>query len=400
MRFLLKSVLMGLVLLALVATGCGGKKAEPTSPPTTVQEVAPATPTPMPPTPTPTTPPQPTVAPTKAPPTPQPTSAMHESAMMTPTSAPEEAEGAPTFQLPQKAKTFKTYEAHALYQLKDLDTGKTVPVLELVLRYNGEQKAQEIIAKTTDADGTVRESRIIQVGDKVWYLSDGQWISMSSGTENLNQALTLFDPKDLGTYWKKVGKEKLHGVEVIHYRLKRSEVSAQDFEGSGTVDPLFGPGTQLTDVKIEMVDADVYVTKDGVVVKEGFTWRISGKKEGKPVHVEGSMVFDLTKINGDVKIEPPAAASEQVEMIVPLPEGAKTMMSSPQMGVYQVENMGPEEVAAYLQKQLKANGFSVDEVTKAMGMIGIKASKGDKRFEISILPGEGGKGAQVMVQVH
>ncbi|NPA90702.1 MAG: hypothetical protein GXO55_04535, partial [Chloroflexi bacterium] len=349
--------------------------------------------------------------PTPQKPTPKPTEAVQPTptSASQPTDSQAEEGGALDLTFPDKSKVFDSFEARLIYRLESPELQKEVVPMEMISRFSAKEDVEEVIVKSLDQGGEESSSRIIRVGKNMWFESDGSWLKMSAqqGQQLFDSTLARFEP-GTGEAWKKVGKEKIHGIETIHYRLKPNP-EAYALDNPITPDsliPLVGEDATVTDVKITDAQVDVYATKDGVVLKTHYVWKATAKVNGKPIHVTEEMIYEVDKINEPVKIELPEevkagskeGSSEETTAPIPLPEGAELLMQTGNMYMYVAPVEDFEAAVTAYQQKLQQAGYTLSDVTAMPQMASFKVAKGDEHYQVMLTPGDLPDQMQIIIQ--
>lgn len=381
--------LMALLLVGMLVA-CAGQATptrQPTAPPqVTVEQVTPT------PTPTPTPRPQPTPTPTPKP---------------SPTPTPEQVEAGGPFSalLPQSAEGVRDYRlryVHAIRfegaALRDIGEQypEEVPLWEATIEATVDPPARHIVMRGLFASflaiftGTAPEEKeafpeveMIQIGEKMWINTPQGWILFTQQAE--------YDPEsDLQDFqqslsisgWQRVGSEQVNGFQTDHYRVEISSSSEETEALPGFLDMLQQFGAAEYDFRLERIVGDAYVTSDGLLVKAELEqqWHVAAQgEEGRWIE---KFTFELEGVNLGITIEPPT--TEEVEEPVPVPPGAvRTGVFGPTR-TYQVADMTLQEVVAFYQDALPANGFTIEQSLNNGQLLTV--SKGGKRYTILIGP--------------
>ncbi len=409
--------LLLLIAVAVVACG-GGEKAEPTTAaqPTVKAEAAtqptPTTP-PAKPTVAPTTPPtKPTVAPTTPPtvqtkeekpaPTPVPTEVATEAKATATSEAGETGEEEIEYKLPDELQDIHSYRMKMTY--KTTFGGQTFDVFHYIVEAVRDPEAKHVIIESAQAAPAKGEEpkyqvmEFIQKEGKMWLNIGGSWMmSQDEGSTDYGEELRLYTPEDLGRNWKKVGQETVNGVKTTHYRT--TEVTEEMATAPlatywGTWHPT-QEGEGEPQFHVKKVEADVYVSDKGLIIKEIVRWVVDVTQNGKTEEATDELITEITDINADITIEVPEEAAGNAQPPIPLPAEATQSVGMGNLYIYEVAGKSVEETIAYFQKELPKQGYTV-EGQGLPGMFKVTAPDG-KLYSVTVTEGDSG-GVQIMIQ--
>ncbi len=225
---------------------------------------------------------------------------------------------------------------------------------------------------------------MIQIGDTAWIKSGDRWLPMTQMPPQdpkrpLEDLAQLFAR---GPAWDRVGTETVNGFATTHYRYESSSPDAAIWASVfGTA--MLASSVELTDVQVGSVTFDAYLTDDDLLVRGIIRAVASGRLGGNPVTMTQEQTYDLEGVNLGITIEAPQVETRPVD--VPLPEGATHKETLLGMTTYAVSGMSVDEVVAFYQEALPANGFTIGMSSTEPGQGGlIEASKDGKTYYISI----------------
>lgn len=243
---------------------------------------------------------------------------------------------------------------------------------------------------------------MISVDDTAYVKMGDQWMSMprdQADTQD-NMSISLDDLVQDMNELKRVGKEKVNGVNTIHYQYKDFS-----FFKSTVNDILLQELQDKTDVaQYKLADAknkgDIWIAKKGgYVVKVDLSFDATFKKSSDAtdakapdkIHIQMTNVTDVSNVNGDITIELPADAPKSGEVTIPgfepgtfpLPEqttvdgafGGMTSLSS---------KLSPDEINAFFDKELAKMGWAKTEGVMPSW------SKDGNSFVLMVTPGDNG----------
>jgi len=242
------------------------------------------------------------------------------------------------------------------------------------------------------------EMQMVSVDDTSYIKFNDQWITMpreqmgedETMSFNIDEFVTSMD--DL----ERVGKEKINGIKTIHYKYKNSAM----FEGmlDGILESQLKEGEDAT--QFETVDAktsgDVWIAQKGdyavkVLIDMDTTFKTKGADGDTPkeIHITGHTLAEITEINGDITIEPPADAPKAGEVSTPgfapgtFPVPEQTTVEGSFGGMTTLTSqLSVEEVTAFYDEELPKLGWSKE------GDMMPTWTKGDDSFMLMITPGE------------
>ncbi len=224
------------------------------------------------------------------------------------------------------------------------------------------------------------------------FKSGDEWMFFTQEEEAFDPQSDLEMFKDFisGVDWQRVGSETVNGFQTTHYRV---EISPSEISGTpgAFLDMLSQLGTSMQNVEfvVEQITGDAYVTDDGLLIKAVYTTTWRGEQEGKEIRVTEEFSYQIEGINLGITIEAPA--SIEVEEDVPLPEGAVRTGLIMGMRTYKVTGMSVDDVVAFYEEALPANGFTVDSKFTQPGTGGmIQANKEGTNYTIIVSPEDDG----------
>ncbi len=382
------------VALLLAACGKGTPAPTPTSVPSTPVSQAQTAPTKAPtakPTPTKAmkkdeTKQEPTVAPTPT------ASAMEE--------MPGEAKaGMPEFKMATEKPEFKSFRAHMAVRVQIPQKDVDITLFSMELTQTQDPSAQRIVMKNVSgSEEDAQQMEIIQIEQDTWMNLDGSWFH-TSGEEvpSVADDINLFDPGDVeASRWEKVGKEKVAGVDTIHYRFVSTDPKELGaMEEGDLIAQALGSDDRWT-VTPKKLSLDVYATKDDMVMKNTLVWSGTATNGKETVDFNTTFEYAVTEVNTDITIEPPEDA-QLPEEVIPLPEGAQVTAAMGGLRMYQVPGAKMEEVVDFMNQQLPAQGFSIEDSQNFGQVATFTVVKDGQKHVISITMGDDGT-PQIMIQ--
>ncbi len=290
--------------------------------------------------------------------------------------------------------------------LEDLRSGRERFVSVLVLgdqrltlfemehRFDRDHNAEAWIGK---AQG--EEFQVILKEGRAWMLQGDQWVMWSGDPQEarppLRLRLSLGEiPREV---LEEVGRERIAGMEVVHYRIRDVEpapLSPEDFQVPG-MPPLAG------EPQVQSFEAHMWVTPDGYLVKGSERWELllplqNGQQQ--PATVEVS--WETLDINQPVDIPEPEVTAQPAPPPIPLPADAQLMgqTSQPPAWRYQVPSWSLETGVEYFQQALPGRNFQVKEhqVLPGMAVFRVVSPEG-RSWEIMLTPAPTGQGVVVNI---
>lgn len=229
---------------------------------------------------------------------------------------------------------------------------------------------------------------LVQVEDVLWAKIGDQWIQVTQEAFDPSKELEAFQksfPLDLS--WERIATETVNGVRATHYRAEVSSPTLTIY--AATYQTLLAAfGVELTDVTVQSATYDAYVSDDGLLVRvlHRIVWQ--GQHDGRPVTLTQELAYNVEGINLGLTIEPPTAPSPSAE--VPLPDGATPTLSTAGMTVVTVSGVTVDQVVAFYQQALPANGFTVGSQSQLGQDVVIEASKEGATYMIAVATEDGG----------
>ncbi|GEM_PF-6285149 len=368
------------------------------------------------PAPTPTLPP--------APPTPTPAP--------TPTSAPSGTEGQAaegggllSFFFPTERKAEEIRDFRVRYTQRVKVEGEGVPeefsaqyrdglvLMDMTMEVTTEPPASRTVVRglyammgglATGGPGQGEEGgepvmEMIQIGNDVWFKMGENWTYFSQEESTFDPESVLADFKEYAGVegWEQVGTETVNGFETVHYRASLSADGLGEIVQSPLADMMGLMVTEFlpSDLRFEGFTGDLYVTEDELLVKAMYatTWR-GTNEEGQEVAVTSEFSYEIEGVNLGITVEPPEDMAE-AEQVVPLPEGAKRTGAFGGIQSYTVSDMSLEEVMAFFEEALPANGFTITQTFTVPNGGMFQASKDGKTYMISV----DAQGGQVSISI-
>ena len=157
--------------------------------------------------------------------------------------------------------------------------------------------------------------------------------------------------------------------------------------------------------ELETATGDVWVTKDGIVMKWIMHFEGTGINEQNP-DAEGAMdiAYELHDINAsDIDIQAPEVQTteETLGFTMPVPEGATQTMAMEGMMTYDAVDTTIEDLAKFYKKAFADLGFTEDSdagmTSEDFSMLSF--SDGSVTVSITIMAGEDGA-TQIMVMTE
>ena len=249
----------------------------------------------------------------------------------------------------------------------------------------------------------LQEMSMIELDDTTYLNINGEWMTMPRDTmgEDSGPTINIDDFVGSADELKKVGTETINGVKTIHYQYK----DTKQFEESLTsmMEGQLGDKEDLSqfEMKDTKVSGDIWVAKKGkYAVKAEINLETTFKaKEGdKEVHIEGRTSVEITDINGDITIEPPADVPAKGSAAVPgfgpdeFPMPEKTTVEGSFGGMINLTSeLSADEINAFYDKELTNLGWTKEGVDMMTTW-----SKGDNSFVLMISPKDDG-GSEILI---
>ena len=249
--------------------------------------------------------------------------------------------------------------------------------------------------ETSDQPG---EFEMISVDDTTYLKLNDQWVSVprdqTAEGEDETFSINIDDFITDMEGMKEVGTENINGIEAIHYTYQDEKVFGEMLDEIASSLMKEGEDVNQYDRGDVVAQGDIWIAKDGhYAVKAEFNMETSltSKTKDKTISIKSHTLVEISNVNGDIKIEPPAEAPKPGEVNVPgfepgtFPIPDQTTVQGSMAGLTtMVSQLSPEEVTAFYDEQLAKMGW-----TKAEGMMPSWA-KGDNSFTLMITPNDDG----------
>ncbi len=371
-----KRVIALLILVALTLVACGGRKKKPTPTSTPTVPVRAktevVTPTPM-------------VTPTPVPPTPTP---------VPPTPTPG---GAPYVRWVDEMPDVRSYRAHFFMRLQ----GKEEVVFDYRIEAVTNPPRQRVVVRSPEASGTME---FIQTEDAFWMKVGDQWLRMPGGAggriEDYQAQLQTFDPNLMAVEWERDGTETINDLRVVRYTMKLKKGQEPLLGFGAFLLPLVTSGQATSPVPritTKTFSGEVYVAENGLLVKQAIHWTADVTVAEETTEVSFEMQYELSDLNAPIEIKVPEEAVASAEAPIPLPEGAKQVMSMGPVQIYEVPDTSFESAVQFVEEQLPAKGFQVELLTPGETER-VYAVTGEGKAYTVIVAQEAGQPVQVTVQ--
>jgi hypothetical protein len=242
-----------------------------------------------------------------------------------------------------------------------------------------------------DGSEDIQEIQMISIDDTTYIKLGDQWISASreEAGDDGPISIGIEDFVESVDDLEKVGKEKINGVKTIHYKFK-DDAAFQEVLNSAMISQL-DDGEDIT--QFETVDiqttGDLWIAekeKYPVKVEINIEGTFKSKTDGSTTTIKGRILSEISNINGDIVIEPPAEAPKPGQVNIPgfepgaFPVPEQTTVDGSFGGMINLTSqLGVDELAEFYNEQLTSMGWSL-EGDKSMGTW----SKGDNSFVMMI----------------
>jgi len=394
-------ILILVILVTSALTGCGVEE-EPAAPAATNTAVSPTNTT------------APAATNTPAPPTNTPAPAATNTLVVPPTNTPASEKAADTA-TPEPEKEDEPaaapkWSASQLFSQPDINSYRSTinvsmsgPAFEdesdisFVMRgeYTRDPEAQRMVIDMGD-EGFME---MVQIGEKSWINFAGMWMETTSDeTGDITDEMMLFDMEDIGDLdeFKKVGSETINGFKTTHYQFEEEDLFKVLKDAQEDLATLEG---------LDSATGDVWVTKDGVVVKWLMRLEGTGINE-QNADASGAIEFsyELYDINAsDIDIQPPETGSTEdtLGFTMPVPEGATQTMAMEGMITYDAVDTTVKDLTDFYKKAFADLGFTEDAdagMTSADFSM-LTFSDGSTTVSVSIMAGDDGA-LQIMVMIE
>lgn len=204
---------------------------------------------------------------------------------------------------------------------------------------------------------------IVSIGNTTWYRAGKTWITLTdpNAVKNPESLVTgALAPEMADTaHWKANGTATVDGMKVYRYTYKAAEGLAgigKDWMALLLDVPQL---TGATEPRVTHLQGEVGVLQDGTIVKSFYQVQGTVKKDGQQVPVEVTVTTVLSRLNGDIQITPPPAATANAKAPVPLPPGATLEMQMGTSSIYTVPDMTVAQVMQFFDQAFAQQGYKV-----------------------------------------
>ena len=387
-KWLLLVVLLASLMLGLAACG-GDKETEPTSPPAEKPtEVSQAEPTD-----------EPALEPTQAP---EPTAPPTDTPLPEPAETPEveeEEEELDTSALSSAAELSSYRSTMSITMVVDNNGQEEEQTIEMFIEYTSEPPAQHIVMSGAVAgpEGEGGTVEMYMVEGTMYMKMEDQWLSMPASEEDIDSDAFITADAMLEDLcgWKKEGKDKINGVDVVHWSFAK-----EDIEECLPPEELANMG------ELSQATGDLYVSEDDNYVVlmemsfegEDLDMDLGEADEGaKAIRME--IRYETTDVNESFTIEVPAEATESSSLPddIPVPEGASGVNNMFGMISFTAETP-PQEVFDFFQEEMPNNGWTEASAEAMSGLWMLEYNKDGRTANIMISEDDSGN-ASVMITV-
>jgi len=224
------------------------------------------------------------------------------------------------------------------------------------------------LSQAEGGEDVPQEMQMISVGDTTYIKFGDQWMAMprSEMGEDDTMSINIDDFISDMDEVEKVGKETINGIKTIHYRYK----DTTSFENilNDILASQLGEEEDLT--KFKAVDTqtsgDIWIAeKDKYAVKVVINMETTFEGDDKTVHIKGLSRMEISDVNGDITVEPPADAPQPGDANVPgfepgtFPMPEQTTVEGSFGGVTNlVSQLSVDEINAFFQEELTKLGWT------------------------------------------
>ncbi len=237
--------------------------------------------------------------------------------------------------------------------------------------------------------------QLISIDDTTYIKMGDQWISAprdQAGDESQTFSINIDEFASNLEDLDKVGTETVNGIKATHYTYKDESVydsmlgdilSSLKKENENIDD--YDKGNVVTQSDIWIANDGKYPVKAETTVEATFKSKVSDKQ----ISVKAHTLVEISNINGDITIEPPADAPKPGEVSVPgfepgtFPIPDQTTVDGSMAGMTTMTSqLSVDEVTAFYDEQLTSMGW-----TKTEGIMPTWTKDGNS-FTLMITPGD------------
>ncbi len=268
------------------------------------------------------------------------------------------------------------------------DSGEVTEQGEILMEETRDPRAYRMVIKDLGNEG--EEMEVIVIGQDQWMRMGDSWIHSQIAPEDVDEfgnGLVL-SPDDLlseistGDY-EYVGKEKVNGVKTKHYR---HEMSADEAAGIGDM------------ASIESGVVDVWVADEHGIPEIPIKILITVKGEiENGVPGTATVDMEITDINANITIEPPADAGDGSIAGLPDYPNAQNLASFGDMISFQTDD-DVETVQSFYEEALSQAGWSKGDSSVMEGLVMEDWTKDGQTLSLMITAEESG-GCSVLLTI-
>lgn len=246
--------------------------------------------------------------------------------------------------------------------------------------------------------GTPQDFQLISVDDTTYMKVNDQWITAPRDQMGKDESMA-FNIDDFVASMdelKRVGKEKVNGIDAIHYQYKDSSMFEDALNGVLEAQLKENENVDQFEAVDTTTSGDIWIARKGnypvkAEIKMEATFKAKDAANGasKEVHIKGYTVVEITDINGDITVEPPAEAPKPDEVSLPgfesgaFPIPEQTTIEGSFGGMTNLTSqLSADEINAFYDEELPKLGW-----TKQGDMMP-SWTKGDNSFILMVTPND------------
>lgn len=239
---------------------------------------------------------------------------------------------------------------------------------------------------------TTEEIRLIQIEDQQWIKAGEEWIQSQMAQENLETTGDMDDivedVADMIEDARNLGLETINGVRARHYALD----DAQYLEDAELL------VDNVQDVRLDFWVAEESNLPPYLVRSE---YEVRGSANGEDGIISYLMIMDVTDVNQDLTVTPPAAGETGggVPDDVPLLEERANMTAVGGMILYTTPR-GYQEVLDFYTRELENQGWQKQSTVLSSDALTVEEWKKDGRtLNLNVASEEGAEETSVTIMI-
>ncbi len=226
------------------------------------------------------------------------------------------------------------------------------------------------LGQGTNDEETPQDIQMISIDDVTYLKINNQWMSMQRDETGDDPTMSINVDDFIANMdeVKRVGKEKVNGINAIHYQYK--DTASLESILNSIMEQQLGENEDLS--QFEAVDTaasgDIWIAEKGkyaVKAETNMETTFKSKDGDKEVHIIGRTLVEIKDVNGDIVIEPPEDAPQPGQTSIPgfepgtFPMPEKTTVEGSFGGMTNLTSqLSVDEVNAFYDEELPKLGWT------------------------------------------